>query len=116
MESYIIRREEHTTDKPFYALKEDLILMAKQQAFEMGANAIIQAKLSITRGNRYITLTDIIYSSSTRNKQHASSDFILLQNGNMEDGLNLLGTFMDTQFIIYHSLNEQLRRHRFKFR
>ena len=111
MESYIIRREEHTTDKPFYALKEDLILMAKQQAFEMGANAIIQAKLSITRGNRYITLTDIIYSSS-----FASSDFILLQNGNMEDGLNLLGTFMDTQFIIYHSLNEQLRRHRFKFR
>ena len=30
MESYIIRREEHTTDKPFYTLKEDLLVMAKQ--------------------------------------------------------------------------------------
>ena len=52
MESYIIRREEHTTDKPFYTLKEDLILMAKQKAFEMGGNSIVQAKLSITRGNQ----------------------------------------------------------------
>ena len=54
MESYITHREEHTSDKPFYTLKEDLIIMAKRQAFELGANAIIEAKLSITKGNHYI--------------------------------------------------------------
>ena len=61
MESYIIRREEHTTDKPFYTLKEDLILMAKQKAFEMGGNSIVQAKLSITRGNQQSIFPDMIY-------------------------------------------------------
>ena len=47
MESYITRRAEHTTDKAYYTLKEDLITMAKQKAYELDANAIIQAKLSI---------------------------------------------------------------------
>ena len=75
MESYIVRREEHTTDKPFYTLKEDLIFMAKQKAFEMGAKAITQAKLSITRGNRYIKLKDIIYNK-TCNRQVDSHDLI----------------------------------------
>ena len=51
MESYITHREEHTSDKPFFTLKEDLVIMAKRQAFELGANAIIDAKLSITKGN-----------------------------------------------------------------
>ena len=64
MESYIIRREEHTTDKPFYTLKEDLLVMAKQKAFEMGANAIIQAKLSISRGNNVMVFAYMIQNSS----------------------------------------------------
>ena len=63
MESYITHRAEHTTDKPFYTLKEDLIIMAKQKAYEMGANAIIQAKLSITKGNHYIKLVDTIFNN-----------------------------------------------------
>ena len=62
MESYITHREEHTSDKPFFTLKEDLVIMAKRQAFELGANAIIDAKLSITKGNHYITLVEIIYN------------------------------------------------------
>ena len=62
MESYIAHREERTNDKSFYTLKEDLIKMAKKQAFEMGANAIIQAKLSITKGNHYIPLADTMYN------------------------------------------------------
>ena len=50
MESYITRRAEHTTDKAYYTLKEDLITMAKQKAFDLDANAIIHAKLSIKKG------------------------------------------------------------------
>ena len=50
MESYITRRAEHTTNKAYFTLKEDLITMAKQKAFELDANAIVQAKLSIKKG------------------------------------------------------------------
>ena len=35
--------------------EEDLITMAKQKAFELDANAIIQAKLSIKKGYYYYT-------------------------------------------------------------
>ena len=59
MESYITRRAEHTTDKAYYTLKEDLITMAKQKAYELDANAIIQAKLSIKKG-KYIQLILIL--------------------------------------------------------
>ena len=55
MESYITRRAEHTTNKAYFTLKEDLITMAKQKAFELDANAIIQAKLSIKKGYYYYT-------------------------------------------------------------
>ena len=41
MNSYIAHRVEHTTDRAFFTLKEDLIVIAKQKAFELNANAII---------------------------------------------------------------------------
>ena len=59
MESYITRRAEHTTDKAYYTLKEDLITMAKQKAFDLDANAIIHAKLSIKKGKYLRTIVSV---------------------------------------------------------
>ena len=53
MESYISRRAEHTSKRAYFTLKEDLITAAKQKAYERGANALIEAKLSITKGNYF---------------------------------------------------------------
>ena len=62
MESYITRRAEHTTDKAYYTLKEDLITMAKQKAFDLDANAIIHAKLSIKKGKYLRILVSVSLS------------------------------------------------------
>ena len=51
MGSYISHRAEHTTSKAYYTLKEDLVTSAKQKAFALGGNAIIEAKLAITKGS-----------------------------------------------------------------
>ena len=53
MGSYISHRAEHqqSASKAYFSLKEDLITGAKQKAFELGGNAITDAKLAITRGN-----------------------------------------------------------------
>ena len=56
MNSYIAHRVEHTTDRAFFTLKEDLIVIAKQKAFELNANAIINAKLSITKGKCLVVM------------------------------------------------------------
>ena len=61
MNSYIAHRVEHTTDRAFFTLKEDLIVIAKQKAFELNANAIINAKLSITKGKRLVLICFLSY-------------------------------------------------------
>ena len=54
MGSYISHRAEHQhgPNKAYFSLKEDLITSAKQKAFALGGNAITEAKLSITKGNK----------------------------------------------------------------
>ena len=85
MESYITRRAEHTTDKAYYTLKEDLITMAKQKAFDLDANAIIHAKLSIKKG-KYLRILASVNIIPIALLKFYHNFTIWLQNGSTEDG------------------------------
>ena len=40
----------HTGGSTYVTLKQDLITQAKQRAHQLGANAIVECKLAISRG------------------------------------------------------------------
>ena len=59
MENYLTHRAD-SAGPTFFTLRENLISRAKQEAFDLGANAIIEAKLAITKGKHVALLANTI--------------------------------------------------------
>ena len=53
MENYLTHRAD-SAGPTYFTVRENLISRAKQEAFDLGANAIIEAKLAITRGKNVV--------------------------------------------------------------
>ena len=53
MGAFVTQRAVHSSGNSYISMKQDLISQAKHRAHAMGANAIVECKMAISRGDYY---------------------------------------------------------------